>query len=96
MTKRARTGKIYVDYLRNHRTASSVAAYSPRAKRNASVSVPIAWEELRPSLAPDAYDVENVLARVRRLKADPWAGYDTLRQRLTGFSPAPPTRRRPR
>jgi bifunctional non-homologous end joining protein LigD len=98
MAKSARAGKIYVDYLRNHRAASSVAAYSTRAKPNASVSVPIAWEELRPSLAPDAYTVQNVLARMRGLKKDPWAGYDALKQRLKvpkGLSPGRPSRPRP-
>ncbi len=83
MVKSVRPGKIYVDYLRNHRAASSVAAYSARAKPYAPVSVPIAWEELRPSLRSDGYTIENVLARVRAMKRDPWAGYDAARQRVT-------------
>lgn len=83
MVKSARAGRIYVDYLRNHRTASSVAAYSARARPLGPVSVPIAWEELRPSLRSDAYDVTNVLARVRAQRRDPWAGYDLCKQRLT-------------
>lgn len=83
MSKAKRKGKIFVDYLRNGRGATSVAAYSTRAKANAPVSTPICWEELSPKLAPDAFRVENLRNRLARLKSDPWADYFNTRQSIT-------------
>lgn len=83
MAKRARAGKIYVDYLRNARGATAIAAYSTRAKPGAPVSVPLAWEELSPDLASDHFTVSNVPQRLRSLRIDPWKEYGGIRQRLT-------------
>jgi bifunctional non-homologous end joining protein LigD len=82
MVKRARTGRVYVDYLRNHRAATSVAAYSTRARPDATVSVPITWEELGPDLRSDVFTAPGVLERVRRRRREPWEGCDRLKQRL--------------
>jgi bifunctional non-homologous end joining protein LigD len=72
LSKSARGGKIFIDYLRNGRGATAVAAYSTRARPNASVAVPLAWEELSPSLRPDHYGVRNVRRRLENLAEDPW------------------------
>jgi len=82
MVKSARPGRIYVDYLRNHRAASSIAAYSARAKPQATVSVPITWDELTPELRPEDLTVQSVIDRVEKLRRDPWEGCDETRQRL--------------
>jgi bifunctional non-homologous end joining protein LigD len=81
--KAARKGKILIDYLRNNRGNTSVAAYSTRAKPPAPVSTPITWDELTSTLRPDQYTLANIDERLRRLKKDPWADYGTVRQRLT-------------
>jgi bifunctional non-homologous end joining protein LigD len=81
--KSGREAKILIDYLRNNRTNTSIAAFSPRARPGAPVSVPVRWEELGPRLAPGAFTVRTVPARIRRLRQDPWRDYWTCCQRLT-------------
>jgi bifunctional non-homologous end joining protein LigD len=83
MSKAQRTGKIFIDYFRNHRGSTAIAAYSTRARPGAPVSVPLAWDELTPALNPRSFTVETVPARVAALKADPWAATIAARQRLT-------------
>lgn len=78
--KAARTNKIFVDYLRNERGATSVAAYSTRARQGAPVSVPIAWDELKVDLPADHFNVENLPARLARLRRDPWKELTRVRQ----------------
>jgi bifunctional non-homologous end joining protein LigD len=81
--KAGRSRKILIDYLRNNRTNTSIAAYSTRAREGAPVSVPLTWEELRGSLDPRSFTVLSVPKRLARLKRDPWAGYWKCRQRIT-------------
>jgi bifunctional non-homologous end joining protein LigD len=81
--KAGRERKILIDYLRNNRTNTSVAAFSTRATPNAPVSMPLSWAMLTRRVTPDAFTVETVPARLARLRRDPWAGYWTSRQRLT-------------
>ncbi|HVX13653.1 MAG TPA: DNA ligase D [Pirellulales bacterium] len=83
MRKAARKGKIFIDYLRNARNATSVAAYSTRARPGAAVSVPVPWEELDELRTPDHFNVRNVPARLAALKQDPWAAMLTTRQSIT-------------
>jgi bifunctional non-homologous end joining protein LigD len=82
MTKAKRVGKIFVDYLRNGRGATAICAYSTRARDGAPVSMPLAWSELTPDLKPDHFTIETTLRRLNTLSADPWKGFDTLKQTL--------------
>ena len=75
MAKKARGGKIYVDYLRNGRGATAVAAYSTRARPGAPVSTPVRWEELGPELTANRFTVANIGRRLAALKRDPWEGF---------------------
>ena len=84
MTKSARAGRIFIDYLRNGRGATAIAAYSPRARPGAAVSTPVDWSELTAKLSPDRYTVLNLPSRLARLKSDPWAEMGQVRQQLPG------------
>ena len=77
-----REGRILIDYLRNGRGATTVAAYSTRAGAGAPVSTPIRWDELDRTMTADRYRIDNLPKRLAGLKSDPWQGYFELRQGL--------------
>src|SRR6201999_4552560 len=75
ISKQARDGRIFVDYLRNQRGATAVSAFSTRARAGAPVSVPVSWNEL-PALGSGArFSVASVPGRLAALKPDPWADF---------------------
>lgn len=80
--KAGREDTLLIDYLRNNRTNTSIAAYSTRAKPNAAVSVPIEWSDLSASKPPDRFTIQTVPQRLSRLRADPWSAYWTTRQTI--------------
>jgi bifunctional non-homologous end joining protein LigD len=82
MAKRARTGRIFIDYLRNTRGATAIGAYSARARAGAPVATPLSWEEVENGVKPDAFTVATVPARLAKLKSDPWAEMPKLRQSI--------------
>lgn len=86
MAKSARTGKVYVDYLRNVRGANAVGAFSTRAKPGAPVSFPVGWDELDRLSGPADFTVAEaplrVLEQASGRAADPWAGYREPKQRV--------------
>ena len=89
MSKQKRTGKIFLDYLRNDRMATAVAVLSPRAREGATVSMPLVWAQVRGDLDPKRYTVRTVPALLAKSKA--WEGYDeaassikTAIKKLTG------------
>jgi bifunctional non-homologous end joining protein LigD len=92
MAKSERGGKIFIDHLRNVRGATSVAAYSTRARPEAPVSVPLAWEELSRGVRSDHYTIASLPRRLARLRADPWARYFTVRQELPAGAAGEPAR----
>jgi bifunctional non-homologous end joining protein LigD len=81
MTKAARKGKIYLDYLRNERGATAIAPYSPRAREGMPVALPLKWEELNKKTRP-RFLVSEFSGWKRRLQEDPWNGMGELRQSL--------------
>jgi bifunctional non-homologous end joining protein LigD len=81
--KAARRGKIYLDYLRNGRGATAVAAYSARARPGAPVSAPLAWEELEGPVRSGDFTVRTVPERLAALPADPWGDVASVRQSIT-------------
>lgn len=74
VTKSRRTGRILIDWLRNQRGMTAVAAYSPRARPGAGVSMPVDWDELD-QVGPAHFTVQNAPNRLAALTRDPWEDY---------------------
>ena len=75
MSKAARKGKIFIDYLRNDETATAVAAYSTRARPNAPVAAPLGWAELKNLKAANLITIQTMPARLKK-KGDLWRDMD--------------------
>jgi bifunctional non-homologous end joining protein LigD len=80
---RNRVGRIFVDYLRNSHAASTIAAFSARARPGMGVSVPLRWDELEGLESSSQWTIANLGQRLAKLKADPWKDYEKSRQSLT-------------
>ncbi|CAG9245028.1 DNA ligase D [Paraburkholderia unamae] len=78
-----RKGRVFVDYLRNGRGASTIAAYAPRARPGLGVSVPVGWDELHTLTSGDQWNVANLRERLEGPRADAWRDYGAARQRIT-------------
>ena len=77
--KNKRTNKIFIDWMRNGRGATSIAPYSIRARKGARVSMPITWEELD-TVAPDGITMADALRGIGI--NDPWIDFFQIDQRL--------------
>lgn len=80
--KEGRSGRIFIDYLRNTRGATSVASWSLRARAGAPVAVPLRWQDLGRCASGHAFDIGTARRRLARLRSDPWEGFATIRQGL--------------
>ena len=82
MSKAKRKQKIFIDYLRNAKTATAVCAYSTRARAGAPVSMPLRWQELRDDMRTD-FTIRSAPKRLSRLKKDPWEDFESARAAIT-------------
>ncbi len=81
---RNRVGRIFIDYLRNGKGATTIAAFSARARPGLGVSVPVAWRELAGLEAANQWNIANVFERLDRQRSDPWKDYWGVKQTLEG------------
>ena len=77
----ARRGRIFIDYLRNDRTATAVASYSLRSRTLAPVAMPLSWDEVTLKLDPLRFTILTV-PEIVASRADPWAAIAQCRPRL--------------
>ncbi|MBA3677316.1 MAG: DNA polymerase domain-containing protein [Sphingosinicella sp.] len=80
ISKAERSGRIFIDYLRNDATSTAVGPYSTRSRPGAPVATPLEWEELDKKLDPANFTVETLPSRLAALKRDPWAEMLKVRQ----------------
>lgn len=83
LSKAKRTGKVFIDYLRNDREATAIAPYSPRARTGATVALPVEWTDLQPEgEGPPNVHLPEVVDHLRTRSRDPWADFDASRKSL--------------
>jgi len=82
LSKKARAGKIFIDYLRNGKGSTTVAPYSSRAKKGATVSMPVTWQEVHDGVLPNAFPIGGETTLKRLAQADSWADFFTSAKAL--------------
>jgi len=92
MAKKQRSGRIFLDYLRNDRTSTAVAPLSPRARSGTPVSMPLTWSQTRDGLDPARFTIDSASALLAKTKA--WQDYCDAERPLQPAMRKLPTRGR--
>lgn len=82
LAKKAREGKIFIDYLRNGRGATAVIPYSLRAKHVSSIAMPVSWDDLDKIKASNQFTLDKAYQFLEKRRKDPWADYYKSKQRI--------------
>jgi bifunctional non-homologous end joining protein LigD len=85
LAKKQRRGRIFLDFLRNHRTATAIMPYSARARSGAPVAAPVTWDELRDIERSDAFSIGDAAALLNRAKSRALKGWGMADQSLPGL-----------
>ncbi|WP_309610534.1 DNA ligase D [Sphingomonas sp.] len=80
--KNQRTGRIFVDWLRNQRGATAVLPYSARAREGAPVAVPIDWSEVAETKGGNRFTIRDVDELLERASSKLLAGWGRAKQSL--------------
>jgi bifunctional non-homologous end joining protein LigD len=88
-SKSQRKGRIFIDWLRNGRGATSIAAWSLRARNGAPVAMPITWRSLQTAEAKPRFDLARAASYTCSLREHPWGDYRSSPQRLPGSARRP-------
>jgi bifunctional non-homologous end joining protein LigD len=82
LPKRQRRGRIFLDFLRNQRTATAIMPYSARARAGMSVAAPVTWEELRDIDRSGTFSIADVESLLDRAKVRELKSWGVAKQRL--------------
>ena len=82
MSKAARKGKIFLDYLRNARSSTAIANYSVRSRKGAPIAIPLEWSELKKIKKFNVVNLANAKTTLGKFSSNPWRGIDRLSQTL--------------
>ena len=74
-SKAKRKGRIFIDWLRNERGSTAIAPFSPRRRAGAPVATPVSWKELPSFDSANAFTMQTIGKRLKKLRTDPWGGY---------------------
>jgi|SRR4051794_36463320 len=82
LPKKARRGRIFLDFLRNQRAATAILPYSARARSGMPVAAPVSWDELSAIDRPDAFTIGDVASLLKRARSRELKGWGRTGQRL--------------
>src|SRR5690606_6701407 len=80
---RNRIGRVFIDFLRNGRSATTVAAYSLRARPGMGISMPMDWSQLKSLNSSSQWRIDTVDAQIAAQQMETWEAYTSVRQTLT-------------